>query len=499
MGDLKTLQNAAKSFTVLYAEDNEALRVNAAKLFKNLFKTVYVASDGQEALDIFRREKVDIVISDIKMPRMNGFELIEKIRYIKPSTKFIIMSAFDEKEYLLRAIEDGISAFLKKPVSVVQLTETLLKAVEAIESEQNKELFFMHLKSIFNYQSSMVMMLYKRKIVLANQVLLDFFDVENTLEFIEYYKDIGAEFLPHESFLYNRGEIDWFDVVELNEKKLFHVKMLDNDDKTRHFILKYQSIPQKDDYGIVSFDDVTELNLLRLFDEKQSKSDVEVHDTKALYDLLEVLQRNSAEIEVHNYYKGLSITNNALISEIKDESISIKTTFLQLKAMQFEQRTILSSEALPSDLACESIVKMSFEKQTAELQGLHFVNTSAVKRKTIRIVPDEKHTVSLFIREGKFHGDITIEDLSLDAIKLKLNALPAGLEKGTEVTLDIVLELDKRPLIINTKAVMFRKSESKHSFSVVFMFAAMKKSELTKYITKRQMAIIREFKGLQNG
>ena len=46
---------------------------------------------------------------------------------------------------------------------------------------------------------------------------------------------------------------------------------------------------------------------------------------------------------------------------------------------------------------------------------------------------------------------------------------------------------------------MYRKSESRHSFSVVFMFKKSQKGDLVKYITKRQMAVIREFKGLQNG
>ena len=80
--------------------------------------------------------------------------------------------------------------------------------------------------------------------------------------------------------------------------------------------------------------------------------------------------------------------------------------------------------------------------------SLHFVKTSPITRKTIRVVPDGKQSVSLFIREGKFHGDCEIEDISLDAVKIKMNALPAG---------------------------------------------------LVKYITKRQMALIREIKGMQNG
>jgi len=120
-------------------------------------------------------------------------------------------------------------------------------------------------------------------------------------------------------------------------------------------------------------------------------------------------------------------------------------------------------------------------------------------RKTIRVAVEGTPSISLFLGENKFHGDITLEDISLEAVRLKLNALPAGLEKDSVVRLDIVLELDKRPLIINTEGVLLKKSESKHSFTLVILFKDLKKSALVKYITKRQMALIRELKGMQNG
>ncbi len=499
MKDLKKLKMVAKGLDILYVEDNEALRNNAAKLLHKFFDVVEVACDGKVGLEKFKKYHYPIVISDIKMPHMDGITLSSHIRRIQPDTKIVIMSAFDEKEYLYKSIELGIFRFLKKPVNLSELTDILYAAVLQIKHEKNTKLFYTHLKSIFNYQSSMVMMLHDTKPILANQIFLDYFGVENIEDFREKIDDVGKKFLEHDSFLYNHGEIDWFDIVQLNEKKLFHVKMKNSEDNIRHFILKYQLIPEKDGHGILSFDDVTELNLLKLFDEKQTSIDEKQTDSKAMFSLLEVIQRNSAKVEIHNYYKGLSITNDAVITQVKDESIAIKTSYLQQKAVQFERKTLLVSEALPHALSCEEVVKIGFEKQIIELKSLRFTKTSPVTRKTIRVEPDGKQTVSLFLGENKFHGNVSIEDISLDAVKLKLNALPAGLEKGREVNLDIVLELDKRPLIINSKAVLLRKKESRHSFYVVFMFAKNKKGELLKYITKRQMAIIREFKGLQNG
>jgi hypothetical protein len=224
-----------------------------------------------------------------------------------------------------------------------------------------------------------------RDMVVANQFFLDFFGIKVLEAFGEKYGTLGRMFLPHDGFLYNYASIDWLDVVSHNEKKLFHVKMQDRDYKTRHFILKYKKIPDKKEHGICSFDDITELNLLKLFDAKEAKNDEEIEKSRSLYKLLEVLQRNSAEVEVHNFYKGLSITNSGIISDVKKNSLLLKSSYLQLKGIQFERKTLIVSEALPYHLECSIVEKISFESQVVYLSGLCFVESSAVQRKTIRV------------------------------------------------------------------------------------------------------------------
>ena len=499
MSDVKELKESTKGFSVIYAEDNEPLRLNATKLLLKLFDNVQSVADGVEALALFKKNPADILLTDIKMPRMDGLALIKEVKNIASKTKCIVMSAYDEKALLMEAINSGVFAYLKKPVNITELADTLDKALKEIKRERESELFFMNLKTIFNYQSSMVAMLEDEKVVVANQFFLDFFGVKSIEALGGVYENLGSQFLAHDGFLYNYAGIDWFDIVSQNEKKLFHVKMQDLEKKTRHFILKYKKIPTKRGYGILSFDDITQLNLLKLFDAKEAKNDEEIEQNHSLYKLLEVLQRNSAELEVHNFYKGLSITNKGIISNVEGESLFLKSSFLQLKGIQYERKTVLVSEALPFYLECGVALKIGFEKQEAELSGLRFVETSAVQRKTIRVSVEGKQSVSLFLNEKKFHADVEIEDISLDGVRLSLSALPAGLQKDDSARLDIVLELDKRPLIFNTKAKVYAKAEHKHSFSVVFLFEELQKSELVKYITKRQMAIIREFKGLQNG
>jgi len=499
MNNLKELQHIARGFKLLYVEDNEALRKNAAKLLKKIFVHVDLAENGEVGLALFKKNHHSIVITDIKMPKMDGMTLIKHIKKIRPETKAIVMSAYDDKKLLIQGIEFGVFRFLQKPVNVSDLSQTLYNAILEINHENHTKIFYMHLKSVFDHQSSMVVMINDSKIILSNDMFSDFFTSQCQDDCRISFDEISKQFLEHDGFLFNTAQQDVLETIKLNSQKLYHIKLKNSAGNIRHFILKYQDIPEKENYGVLSFDDITELNLLKLFDAKQSANDDNLKDTQAMFNLLEVIQRNSAKIELHNYYNGLSITNNGVITEVENEILTIKTTYMQQKAIQMEQKLLLVSSALPHAIECREIHKINFEKQIVELKLLRFVKTSPVTRNTIRVVPSGKQTVSFFIGENRFHGDIEIEDISLDAVKLKLNALPAGLDRDSDIVLDIVLELDKKPLIINTKASMFRKSESRHSFSVVFIFKELKKSKLVKYITKRQMELIREIKGMQNG
>ncbi len=501
MSTLKELQQEAHGMSILYVEDNPSLQKNATKLLEKFFSVVYVASDGAEGLKLFQQHRPHIVLTDIKIPHLDGMEMAKRIHHMAPDTKIIVLSAFDEKKYLYKAIELCLFRFLKKPVSLHDLSTVLHQAILQLEHERKVHLFQAQLGSIFNYQSSMIIMLKKGKPLIANQPLLDFYHVEDVEELNEKHKDIGERFLEHDGFLYNQPYQTWLEKILEDRSKIYNVKMEDDNGEMKHFILKCRDIPKKKDYGVLSFDDVTELNLLEIFDTKRSKQDKQIYNTKAMLDLLNVIQRNNAKISLHNYYKGISITNDAVIINVDEDFLELKTAYTQQKAIQYEQKTLITSEALPQPIVCDEVVKISFEKQSVELKGLHFVSTSPITRETIRIVPDATHQVTLFFGDTKYSGDLSIVDISLNAVKLRLSVLPAGLEIEDEVTIDMVFHNDKRPLIINTKAKFFRKRETKHSFELIFMLEMDVKvrTELVKYITKRQMSIIREFKGMQYG
>lgn len=129
-----------KRLTLLFVEDNEALRTRMCDMLGEYFYRVESAVDGVDGLEKYRdsfsdQKPYDIVISDIRMPRMNGVELAEAVRAIREDQPIIILSAHAEAEYLLSLINIGISQFITKPIEYQQMFDTLYKVCGKIGDE----------------------------------------------------------------------------------------------------------------------------------------------------------------------------------------------------------------------------------------------------------------------------------------------------------------------------------------------------------------------------
>ncbi|MBS4209432.1 response regulator [Bacillus sp. FJAT-50079] len=104
-------------------------------------KLVGEAYHGQMALEYVEKRVPDIVITDIKMPGMNGIELIEKIHTSYPHVRFIILSGYDEFEYAKTAMAYNVRHYLLKPSNETKIEQALLKVVEEINEQKRKEQF----------------------------------------------------------------------------------------------------------------------------------------------------------------------------------------------------------------------------------------------------------------------------------------------------------------------------------------------------------------------
>jgi DNA-binding NtrC family response regulator len=125
---------------VLYVEDETDLRERIRIVLEMHFATVVTAANGKEGLEAFRRERPDIVVSDIRMPLLDGLEMTLGIRKIAPATPVILCTAFTETSFLLRAIELGVSAYVRKPLDCRELVQTISRTALPILQQKELEL-----------------------------------------------------------------------------------------------------------------------------------------------------------------------------------------------------------------------------------------------------------------------------------------------------------------------------------------------------------------------
>ncbi|WP_404419929.1 response regulator [Marinospirillum sp.] len=137
----KDASSDLKNLTVLYVEDNQDVRSQLSLFLKRRFARVLVAHDGAEGLRLYTQESTppDLVISDIRMPGMDGLEMAEHIKSLNPQQPIIMTTAHEETDYLLKAIDLGVDKFILKPVEARQLHSTLLHLAEQLEARKQLE------------------------------------------------------------------------------------------------------------------------------------------------------------------------------------------------------------------------------------------------------------------------------------------------------------------------------------------------------------------------
>lgn len=151
-----------KKYTILYIEDDEGVRTINCRFLNRMFNELYEAKDGEEGYNLYKKYHPDIILTDIKMPKLDGISLAKKIRQKDETTKIIISTAFSEKDYLLDAIELKLEKYIIKPLTSRNLIPALTKAIEALEKQKDFKIFlaedfyFDNNTSLFYYQEKVI-------------------------------------------------------------------------------------------------------------------------------------------------------------------------------------------------------------------------------------------------------------------------------------------------------------------------------------------------------
>ena len=120
---------SAKEDLILVVDDEEPVRDVVSKLVKHIGYPVLMAANGKQALDLMRKEPVTILITDIKMPVMDGLQLLQEIRKMGSKTDVIMVTAYGEVESYLKAMSLGAAEYINKPIRIKELKQIVHKVL----------------------------------------------------------------------------------------------------------------------------------------------------------------------------------------------------------------------------------------------------------------------------------------------------------------------------------------------------------------------------------
>ena len=145
MIDIEKIIESTQRLTLLYVEDNTDAREATLLILEDIFKEIITAVDGEDGLVKFKenKEKIDLVLTDINMPNMDGLDMSDKIKQINDDIPIIILTALTDISILKKAIDIGIDSFLNKPLDDLDILfhklDVVSKKLDYEKAQEDKE------------------------------------------------------------------------------------------------------------------------------------------------------------------------------------------------------------------------------------------------------------------------------------------------------------------------------------------------------------------------
>jgi len=115
---------------ILVVDDEEDVRETLSGVLKSLNYIPYIAASGAEALEILKHEKIDVVLSDLYMPEMDGIQLLKRIRALNSKVIFMMITAHPTIETAVETIKKGAYDYLTKPFHIEEVRLKINRALE---------------------------------------------------------------------------------------------------------------------------------------------------------------------------------------------------------------------------------------------------------------------------------------------------------------------------------------------------------------------------------
>ena len=173
---------------VLYVEDQVEVLNNITEVLKDYFAQFYTAKNGEDAYEIFLKHKIDILLVDIELPKMNGIELISKIRQESKNTHIVVISAYAKSDYFLSCIEHKIDRYIIKPLTSKKIKQLLEKLDNEFQNSINSNITVLDKEFTFNHNTSQL--LFNNKVIKLTKKEKELFQL-----FLEYQNKLVSSLI----------------------------------------------------------------------------------------------------------------------------------------------------------------------------------------------------------------------------------------------------------------------------------------------------------------
>ncbi|OGU52219.1 MAG: Fis family transcriptional regulator [Ignavibacteria bacterium GWC2_35_8] len=141
---------------ILVIDDEESFRETIRLCLEDKSFNIITASSGEEGISLFEKERPDIVITDLKMPKMNGLDVLTHIKSLDKNVPIIMLTAFDDVPYTIEAMKIGAYDFVSKPIKVDALKSLIARALSNRASENGRDIDITNVALDHSYETGLI-------------------------------------------------------------------------------------------------------------------------------------------------------------------------------------------------------------------------------------------------------------------------------------------------------------------------------------------------------
>ena len=246
--------------TILYVEDEEGVRTQLVKFLKNLGSEIFVAVDGKDGLEEYKKHNPDIVISDIKMPNMDGIDMVQTIKEIDKNQPIIFTTAFSNSGFFMDAIDLGVDGYILKPIDLEKLKNKIEHISYQVQLQKQFVIQEKIMDEITQFQDNLLLVLDKNiNIIFCNRKFLNFFQIDSVENFRKKYKCVCSLFIHNDDFYYTPSGVKWIEEIKKLPDNKRVVLLKDLEDATYKSFLVNIKFIQETNHNVISFVEVTNI------------------------------------------------------------------------------------------------------------------------------------------------------------------------------------------------------------------------------------------------